>query len=178
MVILGDFNLDESKRHRFDYSNRQLFEELNSVFDPMSLIQLIKFDTWSRVVNGQVRSSVLDHLYTNDATLVSKIGTINPIIGDHNVITAVVAGLVPDPDPVYKRDWRTYTKEKLLEKLSGTDWTFQANDVQSYWSLLEERIVAVCDDLIPYNTFKNNKPLVKTHPQSIKSSTTIPKFGI
>ena len=124
------------------------------------------------MVNGQVRSSVLDHLYTNDATMVSKIGSVNPMIGDHTVVTAVIAGLVPDPDPVFKRDWRTYTKSKLIEKLNSIDWSFKANDVQSYWYLLEERIVAVCDDLIPYDTFINNKKHVNSNPHQSKTKLT------
>ena len=34
--------------------------------------QLVEFQTWSRLVNGVLRTSVLDHIYFNDATMLSN----------------------------------------------------------------------------------------------------------
>ena len=41
-----------------DYANINLFAELWSIFDPLSVDQLVKFPTWSRVVNSVLKSSV------------------------------------------------------------------------------------------------------------------------
>ena len=35
---------------------------LDNCFDDLRLSQLVNFPTWSRLVNGSLRSSVLDHL--------------------------------------------------------------------------------------------------------------------
>ena len=40
-------------------------------------------NTWSRLVNGSLRSSVLDHVYCNNATIVDRIIGIRTLVGDH-----------------------------------------------------------------------------------------------
>ena len=81
--------------------------------------------------------------------------------GDHSVILFEVAGIVDNPEPIYKRNWRTYKPTRLVEELAKINWSFRTNDVQSYWDLLEERIVGVCDALIPYEIFvQNPNPLL------------------
>ena len=61
--MLGDFDLDEKKKYKNDYAYKSYYEFLNEYFDPLNLIQLVEFETWSRLVNGTWRSSVLDHIY-------------------------------------------------------------------------------------------------------------------
>ena len=50
MIVTGDFNLDYAKYHKLDYVNKNLCGDLIDTFYPMSLIQLITFNTWSRIV--------------------------------------------------------------------------------------------------------------------------------
>ena len=61
-LILGDFNLNEEMKYKSDYSNNAYFEDLNKTFDPLGLIQLVEFETWKRLVNGQWRTSTIDHV--------------------------------------------------------------------------------------------------------------------
>ena len=62
-IILGDFNLDTRKKNLNDYSFKNYFESLDSVFEPLNLIQMINFPTWDRVVNNEIRESTIDHIY-------------------------------------------------------------------------------------------------------------------
>ena len=70
LVILGDFNLNENMKYNNDYSHKSYYDELHSVFDPLGLEQLVDFETWRRVVNGVMKTSILDHVYTDDITSV------------------------------------------------------------------------------------------------------------
>jgi hypothetical protein len=56
-------------------------------FGPLSLIQLVKFPTWSCVINNVKKCSILDHVYTNDKTLVKNLSSFEPHGGDHLVVT-------------------------------------------------------------------------------------------
>ena len=60
VMIIGDFNLNEEMKYRPDYSHKHYYEDLIEIFDPLSLIQMVKFKTWSRLVNGNWKSSILD----------------------------------------------------------------------------------------------------------------------
>ena len=43
--------------------------------------------------------------------VVSKVTPLEVMIGDHSVILFEVAGTVEAPDPVFKRNWKTYTQK-------------------------------------------------------------------
>ena len=51
-----------------------------------SLFQMINFTTWSRVINGVKKESVLDHVYVNCAAIIKNITSIEPTFGDHLLI--------------------------------------------------------------------------------------------
>ena len=80
--MTGDFNLDYAKKYRPDNIPDM---HLDDCSDYLGLVQLVNFPTWSRLVNGSLRSSVLDHVYCNDATLVDHI-IIRTLVGDHNLV--------------------------------------------------------------------------------------------
>ena len=73
IILLGDFNLDENKRYMHNYSHKLYFKDLNSTVDPFGMIQLVDFNTWSRLVNGAWRYSIIDHVYTTDETLITVV---------------------------------------------------------------------------------------------------------
>ena len=53
--------------------NRYLFNMMENYVDELGLEQLVEFQTWSRLVNRSLRTSVLDHIYSNDGTMISNI---------------------------------------------------------------------------------------------------------
>lgn len=165
-IIVGDFNLDDDKRYQTDYVNRRLFEILNEYFDQLDLIQLVKFPTWSRLVNASLKSSVLDHIYTQDITLVNNIQSYKPLIGDHLIVSFNLNEQIPKPKLLLRRNWQFYSKEKLLAELSKVDFNCDTFDVQSYWNQLELKIVNIVDTLVPLELFSHNS--------TVKSKSTPP----
>ena len=62
-ILLGDFNLNYTRRHDVNYSHAKYFEDFDDVLYDKNLIQLIEFPTWSRIVNNVLMESVIDHIY-------------------------------------------------------------------------------------------------------------------
>ena len=82
-IIVGDFNLDQTKLYDLTFMHRNYFNSLKEKFTPLNLIQLVKFPTWSRTINNAVCTSTIDHMYTKDPTSIKAIYLINPPFGDH-----------------------------------------------------------------------------------------------
>ena len=80
---MGDFNLDYNKKHDVSYSHRNYFTALDTLTESFNLTQIVNFDTWSRIINGVKKSSVLDHIYTNNSAMVSNVNFETPTFGDH-----------------------------------------------------------------------------------------------
>ena len=92
IIIVGDFNLDENHKNDTNYSRHRYYNLLQNRFNELRLIQLIKFNTWSRLVNGTLKELCLDHLYTNDSTVLHNISQFTPLVEDHKIITAKLSG--------------------------------------------------------------------------------------
>ena len=86
-VLLGDFNIDAAKKYETDYRNKDLFDDFDLALGDFDLNQMISFETWSRVINNVRKFSTLDHLYCKDPTFLEDKAFINPLFGDHVVIT-------------------------------------------------------------------------------------------
>jgi endonuclease/exonuclease/phosphatase family metal-dependent hydrolase len=65
-IILGDINLDWAKKGQRNYQFQNYFEYMDEKFSDRELMQLVDFPTWSRTVNGVLKESILDHIYTQD----------------------------------------------------------------------------------------------------------------
>ena len=71
-IILGDFNLDINKKHLEKYSRKNYFILMQNILGHHGFDQLVNGDTWSRVVNGTVQSSRIDHVYTTVRSRISN----------------------------------------------------------------------------------------------------------
>ena len=56
-----------------------MFSDFDEVLAEFKLIQLVKFETWSRMVGTERRSSILDHIFIKDPTLVSAFKICKPV---------------------------------------------------------------------------------------------------
>ena len=148
-ILLGDFNLDWSKYHSDDYSHKNYFSDMDQKLGASNLIQLVDFITWTRTVNGQVKQSVLDHIYAADPLLVTNLKSSWPVFTDHALVLFTISSSKSEPEIELKRDWRHYTKEKLNHALAQHEWSFESDSVQAYWDQLENQLVAIVDELIP-----------------------------
>ena len=156
LIILGDFNLDDRKRYCTEYRNKHLFEQLVTTIDEIKLIQIIETPTWQRIVNNDLRESILDHLYVIDPNIVHNITMQTPLIGDHKLITFCALGTPTPPNIVMKRNWQFYTKEKLNECLSQVNFDIMADRVQDIWNKFDNVILPIIDELAPCEPFIDN----------------------
>jgi endonuclease/exonuclease/phosphatase family metal-dependent hydrolase len=85
-ILLGDFNLDWSKKGLINYPFKKYFDYMGDELAELNLVQMVNFSTWSRIINGVKRMSILDHIYTSDPTAISNLYSENPIFGDHVVL--------------------------------------------------------------------------------------------
>ncbi len=67
-IILGDFNIDYSKKFDTSYTNKHLFNDFETSLSHFGLYQHVNFPTWSRLVGGCLKQSILDHIYTSNPT--------------------------------------------------------------------------------------------------------------
>ena len=114
-LLVGDINLDFSKRNISNYHNKNLFESFDLKLGRLDLIQLVKFPTWSRMIGNTLKSSILDHIYVKDPTIISNINSLVPTFGDHLLITFNIPLQKAKIDMLYKRDWRKYDKNVVNE---------------------------------------------------------------
>ena len=124
-IILGDFNLDYNKIYLSNYNFSSLYDELIEIFEPLGLIQMVNFETWSRFVQQIRKTSIIDHIYTQHPEALKDITPIDTEIGDHKLIKFNIAGKIDNCKTVYKRDWRNYTKQNLVNLLKM--WCRQSN---------------------------------------------------
>ena len=81
--ILGDFNLDAGMEGRPDYDRKIPLAQLSDFAVQNNLLQIVDFDTWSRVINGIKKESLIDHIYVNDISSVLNLKSEVPTLGDH-----------------------------------------------------------------------------------------------
>ena len=86
MVLPGDFNLDYNKWHDVNYGRKNLFEDFEIELERLELKQLVKFETWSRIVGVTLREFILDHIYVKDPTTINDVKGVTPVFGDHKTI--------------------------------------------------------------------------------------------
>ena len=151
-IILGDFNLDQNKRHDINYSHKLYFEALSNALETHNLVQVIDFVTWSRTINNVNKSSIIDHVYLKDPTTIKNISSLTPPFGDHKLISfdTAIGKLVPQQ--TFKRNWKNYSKEKLITELTQKNWHIKRDSVQSYWNEFESILVEIVDALAPLQT--------------------------
>ena len=155
-VILGDFNLDWSKKDHRNYQFNSYFELFDNMLDDENLTQMVNFPTWSRCVNGTKRESTIDHVYASNPTLIGELSSIVPYFGDHLILCFNYHEEKPILKPLYKRNWQHYNKDKLIVMLTNKNWTFESDSVQGYWNEIENQLAGIIDTLAPIGEFINN----------------------
>ena len=90
---------------------------------------MVEFNTWSRVVNGSIKESILDHVYIKDVTSISNLGSTTLEVGDHKLVTFNISSTAPTAKTVFKRNWTKYNKENLINELLSCDFSLEMDDV-------------------------------------------------
>ena len=127
---------------------------------------MIQFPTWQGLVNNVIKESISDHISLKNPLIVNQIFSITPLIGDHVLIMTDVKGVLALPKILMKRNWRNYDKTLLLEKFLQVDFEMIPDESQSMWNHLEQKIVLIIDEIVPYAEFLN-KTTVKSKYSTI-----------
>ena len=148
--------MDYNRRFDVDYCNSNLFDDFELHLDALNLLQLVNFDTWSRMVGSNLRSSCLDHVYVREVDLVHNILHVKPCFGDHELIMFYINVVRPPPRITVSRNWKNYSQNSLNGALSLINWSNNLMEVQSLWNDFETKLIRVVDNLVPLTEFKNN----------------------
>ena len=137
-----------------------------------NLIQIIDFDTWSRVINGTKKESLIDHIYVNDINSVSNVKFEVPTFGDHVLAIAELNLSIKHENKNHiVRNWKDYsigTINNTLLSLFGTyDSCNSSTPVQSHWNSLENLLIKAIDGLAPLENHINKDH--KSIPNGIKN---------
>jgi len=150
-VILGDFNLDHNRRGDPSYHHSRLYELWKETETRHQLLQLVDFPTWSRIDRGTLKTSVLDHVYTNNNGLIDTISELSVITSDHCPILVTLSSKIQTrARKTLIRNWRDYTKEKLVSTLTQQDWAVKCIEVEDFYDALEQKIMVVFYKLVPH----------------------------
>jgi len=67
----------------------------------------VDFTTWARLERGTLKTSTLDHIYTNTQGLIESVVELLAIVSDHSLVMAVLEwNYKPIPEEVWRRYWR------------------------------------------------------------------------
>ena len=76
---MGDFNLDARMEGIGSYNLKALLLNLTEFALENKLCQIINFCTWSRLINGTKKESLLDHVYVNNIASVKDVHYVEPV---------------------------------------------------------------------------------------------------
>ena len=166
---MGDFNLDAEMEHRQDYLYKIPFGYLTDFTTHNNLVQLINFKTWTRTINGVKKESTLDHIYTDNDTLVDFVNFKVPTFGDHNLIIAkLTVKLTKNSVSICKRNWLYYSKNFLIDNIDVTN-LLPNGDVQAQWNALEHSLIMAADIVAPIIVINKNPKTKNTDaPPNVK----------
>jgi hypothetical protein len=165
-IIVGDFNINYTKRNNRNIVNRSLTQVLNNLVENHLLEQVVSFDTWSRTVNGQFRSSIIDHVYVNNPGKIKSVTPLSIPISDHIPVKVEYEHQNKSVRrTIMVRNWKNYSREKWIELLRREDWSITQQTVQDISNHLETMILKTLQTLAPLEEqlLKNHSYLLPPH---------------
>ena len=97
------------------------------------------------MVGHNLRSSILDHVYFDDPTVITNLRSTRPFFGDHLMVEFCVNGPKTEKKAQMKCDWRNYSGDLLNANLITMDWEILFDDVQAYWNCFESKLIKIID---------------------------------
>ena len=147
---MGDFNLDENKINSREYAFKHHFHDMAEIWENINMVQLVDFDTWSRKVNDQLRTSRLDHIYTNNSIIIDTPKGVDTLVGDHLLVMVNVNTCSKHVQKIiHYRDWSNYTEGALVEALLKMEFNTLITPVQELSNNIERNIITVVDEIAP-----------------------------
>ena len=133
--------------------------------------------TWSRIINGIKKESLLDHVYVKNPVTVPNVFNKITLFGDHSLVLVELIFKQPTIKSHTKRNWKNYgllnLQCKLAEELALVYYRPDLLSVQDHWFMLETVLINVIDAIASLTSanFKI-KPFKNVPPQSINAKLT------
>lgn len=165
IIVGGDFNVDPSKEDA-------KAKDLSLLSTEHGLSQLITEPTWTRLVDGKVYSSMLDHIYTNDPEKV-KIQTEITECSDHLAIVAKLERTILSEVLNKKKvilDWRKFKDDSFNAMLDANAIT-PSDNVNQYDREIVIAMTKTLNQCVPMRVvhLRRNNDLESTQIQSLKN---------
>ena len=139
------------------------------------LQQIIEFSTWSRIINGVKKESLLDHVYVTNIATIKDVHCVEPVFGDHFLAIIELHSRIDLATNAHvKQNWTGYSNVKMenlvTETIRNTTCMWESLDVQEYWNVIENVLINCVDSLAPleYRSHEGNNASNKT-PKNIKN---------
>ena len=116
----------------------------------------MEFNTWERIIQNKIKTSILDHNYAKDSSTINNIRSIKPLAGDHVAVLFEIDKIQPNQSTQIRRCWKNYSKSLLLTYLSQSNWESNGNSTQDIWYEIENKLIRIVDVVAPMVEFKNN----------------------
>ena len=78
-------------------------------------------------------------------------------MGDHKIITANFGDIITPAKISYRRSWKNYTKESLINQLMEVQYDLEITTVQDLYNEIENKIINIVDKVAPIRKFTNNQ---------------------
>ena len=151
IFLMGDFNINLTDR------KSPMVKELESITAFWDLRALIKDNTRIGAVNGIMKGSCIDNIYTNLEDIMVS-GVLNWNFSDHMVVMAKrKRGKADSTKITFKgRSYRNYSGEGLQDDLLlfDSDGYYELQDPGQCWEVIETLIRNHLDKTCPQKTFK------------------------
>ena len=155
LLLMGDFNVDKFKEYPVE-DNDTIPKILNDCCLENGLEQKVTKATRSRVVDGRVESSCLDHIYSNKPKSIRNIKVIQISSSDHDLIKCERHsndGYAPEKITV--RSYKNFNDEDFSEELGSHNWDefYEEGNIHRSTEILTKVISEVLDKHAPKKTF-------------------------
>lgn len=174
IIIIGDTNLDLNQKTNTGYANYHLLQQWLTFTDSLNLTQIVKENTWSRIVKGSLKSSLLDHAYSNEIEMEASLHDVN--IGDHLLITLST----PQQDNTLWeekriiRDWAKYSQQSLIQALNIQPDRFEPMSINEHEDFFSLEILSALNKIAPERRTRLHEasPLYTPKINRLKSKKT------
>ena len=122
VIIMGDVNIN-GLRLRGDPGEDKVLGLLKEFMLEHGFEQLVQQPTRSRVANGILEESLLDHILTNNKPNTDNVETIEMSNSDHDIISMRRKTRRPlVSDPITVRSFKNFDETKFLKDLEAEQW--------------------------------------------------------
>lgn len=161
ILLIGDLNIEATSL--FKNGGSSLADMMTECCNANGLDQLIKVKTRSRMVNGKLEESSIDHIYTNKKEMIRKIKLVELSSSDHKFVKCermMKSGFTPKKITV--RSYKKFDAIKFGEDLESCDWDdfWNEDDIDKATEQFTHLVKTTLDkhapmvSFIPKNVFK------------------------